>query len=92
MKHPPPEGFTLVDLCALAHERAVQIHIGIAGRDVGKVPAEVTIQFSQARRDDVDAFSFVMDRHNPRLNLGMSMQVLKRLDAFAPRRSKLIVL
>ena len=39
-----------------------------------------------------DTVEKVHDRHNPRLNLGMSMQVLKRLDAFAPRRSKLIVL
>lgn len=92
MKHPPPEGFTLVDLCALAHERAVQIHIGVAGQDIGKLPAEVTVQFSQAKRSDVDAFSFVLDPRNPRLNLGMSIQLLKRLNEFAPRRSKLIVL
>jgi len=92
MKHPPPEGFTLLDLMALAHERAIQIHIGVAGQDIGKVPAEVTVQFSQAKRSDVVAYSFVMDAKNPRLNLGMSMQLLRRLDEFAPRRSKLIVL
>jgi hypothetical protein len=88
----PEQGFTLVDLMALAHERAVFMHIGVAGPDVGKIPAEVTVQFSSALKDNPMAFSFVLDGNNPHLNLGVSIQLLKKLDEFAPRRSKLIVL
>lgn len=92
MNRPPPEGFSLLDLCRLAHERAVYMHIGVARPDVGKTPPEITIQFSKATKEQPIAFSFMLDRSNPRLNLGMSMQLLRKLDEFAPRRSKLIVL
>lgn len=88
----PPEGYNLHDLMHLAHERCIQIHIGVAGQDVGKTPPEVTIMFSKATAEKPLAFSFVLDKANPRLNLGMSMQLLRKLDEFAPRRSKLIVL
>ena len=90
MKKVPAEGFTLVDLMALAHERAVYIHIGVAGPDIAKIPAEVTVQFSKAGKDPV-AYSFVMDAKNQRLNLGVSVQLLSRLNEYAPRQARLIV-
>lgn len=90
MKNIPQEGFTIVDLMALAHERAVYIHIGVAGPDIGKLPAEVTVQFSKAGKDPV-AFSFAMDAKNKRLNFGVSVQLLARLNEYAPRPMRLVV-
>lgn len=92
MKNLPPAGFTLVDLCRICASHAVYMNIGVAIPDIALSPTRITIQLSQPKREDVEAFAIDMQPGNPRLNLAMSVLVMQRLERYAPKRSKLIVL
>ena len=85
-----PEGLTLEDLCRVAAERAVYLHIGVAKQDIGAHPPRVTVQLSTIMGDRVEAYAFDLERGNPRKNLMMSVQLMERIELFAPKR--LIVL
>jgi hypothetical protein len=90
MKNVPKEGLTLEDLCRIAAEYAVYIHIGVALPDVGKTPIRITIQLSSPAREKPSAFSFDLEKGNPRLNYAMSVLFLREVRTYAPQ--KLIVL
>lgn len=90
MKTPPKEGLTLEDLCRVAAEFAVYIHIGVALPNVGRLPLRVTLQLSSPAKEKPVAFAFDLVNGNPRLNYAMSVLFLKEVREFAPR--KIIVL
>lgn len=71
----PKPGYSLVDLCRLCAEHAIQMHIGVAGIHIAAPVTTITIQFTSARQDEPEHFAVELPLDNPHLNLGVSKLV-----------------
>lgn len=87
----PKGGYSLEDVCRLAHMHKVNIHVGVLVSDFLNEPPRITVQVSN-NIPGTDPIAFAMDLHkmNPRLNEMLSRALLDYVQRGAPK--KLIVL
>lgn len=86
----PRNGFSLEDVCRLAHDYAVYIHIGVADQHVGQTPPTITIQVSSKISPDPKYFAMELERGNPRLNQAMSIHLHDYVKRISPRKLTII--
>ena len=71
----PKPGYSLVDLCRLCAEHAIQMHIGVADIHIAEPVTTVTIQFTSAKLSEPERFAVRLPLDSPHLNLGVSKLV-----------------
>ena len=86
----PRNGFSLEDVCRLAHDYAVYIHIGVADQHVGQTPPTITLQVSSKINPVPVAFAMDLVRNNARLNQAMSMHLHEYVKRISPRKLQII--
>lgn len=86
----PRNGYSLEDVCRLAHDYAVYIHIGVADQHVGQTPPTITIQVTSKLAPEPKVFAMELERGNARLNQAMSMHLHEYVRRVSPRKLQII--
>lgn len=90
---PVPEGgYSLEQLCAIAIDHGVQLHIGVRKQDIAAAPPVITIQVSASSPDAVVAFRSELHVRDQEMNLKLSALLAQAIEKLVGQRPALLQL
>lgn len=84
---PVPEGgYSLEQLCAIAIDHGVQLHIGVHKQDIAAAPPVITLQVSAMNPNGVVAFRHALNVSDPQMNLRLSALLAQHIEKLVGQR------